>query len=92
MTRATIITLLCSVFLLAAMWMPEMCAPLPRTQSAKPRASKVLYCVDMKAGEPEAAKKSTWAEVRETVTWLIGTVNGIMVLVSAIKKKRRRKA
>lgn len=34
---------------------------------------------------------SAWRETRDTITWCIGTVNGVMLIVAAFKGRRGRK-
>ncbi|MCX6340688.1 MAG: hypothetical protein NTX71_12345 [Candidatus Aureabacteria bacterium] len=43
---------------------------------------------DKNRHEPEA---SAWSEIRETTTWLIGTVNGVMLIAAAFKRRRDRR-
>ncbi len=75
MARIVIVTLLTSMVILCFIWWPSM-------QMEKPSDNKLNKSIEL---------KDVWSGTRDTITWCIGTVNGVMLIVAAFKGRRGRK-
>ncbi|MEI6632832.1 MAG: hypothetical protein WCP22_03325 [Chlamydiota bacterium] len=89
MERLLVFTVVASFVMLYFMWMPSMGIDVsvrgPAALRSSPGTGKMLYSMSV---EPT----SSWPEIRETITWVIGTVNGVMLIAAAVNGRKRRKS
>jgi hypothetical protein len=76
-------TFIMSAVALYFMYMPSMGIDM---SVRPPTDHKMLYYSTLPSEAPSA-----WPEIRETITWAIGTVNGVMLIAAAWANRRRRK-